>query len=223
MTAMESIVTGAAAHEMPLGELLAQGGAAMIPIYACSVIGLAVFVRKLFELRAAKLGQTSWLDGVLRSLDDGDRDAAMLAARRAAHPGARVIEAVLHALARRPEQVEAEAKRVGSLELQRLERNVGLLAFLAQVAPLLGLLGTVLGMVDLFMDLQGAGDGNLAVGDLASGIWKALLTTVAGLVVAVPALAGHAYLVARIDGLRLQLADMVQRVCFAAPDGSVAP
>ena len=127
---------------------------------------------------------------------------------------------MLRALEEAPDQVEAEAKRVATLELVRLERGVSVLSFLAKVSPLLGLLGTVLGMVDLFMGLQGAGQGDLAISDLASGIWKALLTTAAGLTVAVPALAGYTWLTSRVDHLRLQLADMVQRVMFMAAKGS---
>ncbi len=73
-------------------------------------------------------------------------------------------------------------------EIQRLEKNLALLSFIAQVAPLLGLLGTVLGMVDLFIGLQGSGLSNVDVSALSSGIWKALLTTAAGLMVAVPTL-----------------------------------
>jgi biopolymer transport protein ExbB len=124
--------------------------------------------------------------------------------------------AQVHALDEAPEQAEAEAKRVATLELTRLESGVNLLSFLAQVSPLLGLLGTVLGMVEMFMGLQEAGEGNVAISDLASGIWKALLTTAAGLTVAVPALAGYAYLVSRVDQVRLQIVDIVQRVTFAA-------
>ena len=201
---------------MPLGELLVQGGWAMYPIYACSILGLGIFVHKLLELKGARLGQVRWLEGVLDQVRDGDLDAAALVAGRSVHPGARVLEAVLGALRQQPGQAESEAKRVASLQLQRLEKNLGVLSFLAQVSPLLGLLGTVIGMVDLFMGMQGAEQGALAISDLASGIWKALLTTAAGLTVAVPALAAHTYLTSKVDYLRLQLSDMVQRVLFAA-------
>lgn len=218
MTASFHLVVCAAlaADSMPLLELLEQGGWAMYPIYACSLLALGIFVQKILEIRGAKLAQVAWLEAVLDHVRDGDLEAAAGACRKPPHPGARVVEAVARALIEHPEQAEAEAKRVGALELQRLERNLGMLSFLAQVSPLLGLLGTVLGMVDLFMGLQTADQGALAISDLASGIWKALLTTAAGLGVAVPALAAHTYLTSRMDYLRLQLADIVQRVLFAA-------
>lgn len=204
------------ADAMPLHELLAQGGWAMYPIYACSVLTVGMFLKKVFELRAARLQDVSWVESVVEHALRGELDAAHRACRVLVHPASRVVAALVHALDEAPEQAEAEAKRVATLELNRLESGVNLLSFLAQVSPLLGLLGTVLGMVEMFMGLQEAGDGNVAVGDLASGIWKALLTTAAGLTVAVPALAGYAYLGSRIDQVRLQIVDIVQRVTFAA-------
>ena len=144
------------AQSMPLGELLGHGGWAMYPIYACSVLALAIFVQKLLELRALNLRKTDWLDAVLTHVRAGDSASAEEACRLPPHPAARVVAAVARALRENPDQVEGEAKRVASLELQKVERNLGMLSFLAQVSPLLGLLGTVLGMVDLFMGLQGA-------------------------------------------------------------------
>jgi biopolymer transport protein ExbB len=201
---------------MALTDLLAQGGWAMYPIYACSVLTLGTFVKKALDLRAARMHDVGWFDGVLERVRSGDIDGLARACRGIAHPGARVVAAILVALERAPQHAEAEARRTAAVELERLERGVGLLSFLAQVSPLLGLLGTVLGMVDLFVGLQGAGDGNLAIGDLASGIWKALLTTAAGLTVAVPALAAHTFLTSRFDRVRLFMLDMAQRVLFTA-------
>ncbi len=132
------------------------------------------------------------------------------------HPGARVLAGMVEMLRSRPSRAFAEAERLGSLELQALESHLVLLAFIARAAPLLGLLGTVLGMVDLFLGLQGAGLKDVDVGLLSSGIWKALLTTAAGLVVALPTLAAHTYLSTQADGFRLGVADAVQRLLTAS-------
>lgn len=201
---------------MMLGELLAQGGWVMVPIYLCSIAVAAVFIQKLAQLRSARTSDLVWFDVVLKRVRHGDFSGASEACR-GSHPGVRVAEATTMALQEHPERAEAEAHRVGSLELQRLEKHLGVLSFFAQVAPLLGLLGTVVGMVSLFMSLQGAGAGNVEVAQLASGIWKALLTTAAGLSVAVPALAAHTYLAGRTDGLRLQLSDVAERILYAVP------
>ena len=204
------------ATTMSLGELMAQGGTTMIPIYLCSIAGLAVFIRKFLEFRSARLRDLNWLEPVLSLVRSGDYDDIAQACNGSPHPGTRVVHATISALKEKPQHAEAEARRVASLEIQKLEKNLNMLSFLAQVAPLLGLLGTVLGMVDLFIQLQGAGQGNIVVSELSSGIWKALLTTAAGLTVAVPALAAHSYLASQIDRLRLQVSNVIQRVLYAA-------
>lgn len=192
----------------------------MAPIYLCSFVAVVVFFKKVGDFRAARLRDMAWVDPVLDHARRGDFASARSAAGSARHPAGRVAEATLQLLERRPERAEAEARRVGSLELQKLESHLSVLAFIAQVAPLLGLLGTVLGMVDLFAGLQDSGLGNVDVGRLSSGIWKALLTTAAGLSVAVPVLAAHAWLSSRSDGFRLQVSDLVQRLLNEAPHRS---
>lgn len=189
----------------------------MYPIYFCSLWALTIFVRKLLEFRAARLGDLSWADEFLEQVRTGGLGEAARVCTTTPHPAARVLCAVAQALERRPDRAEAEAVRAGGLELQRMEKQLGALSFIAQVAPLLGLLGTVLGMVDLFLGLQAVGAANVDASMLSSGIWKALLTTAAGLVVAVPSLAAHAYLTSITDGLRLQMSDLAQRTITLAP------
>ena len=188
----------------------------MWPIYACSVFTVGMFIKKALDLRGARLADLKWLDRVRDKVRAHDFAGARLECKAVVHPAAKVVAATAHALEEAPGHVEGEAKRVATVELNELERGLGLLAFLAQVSPLLGLLGTVLGMVEMFMGLQGVEQGSIAMSDLASGIWKALLTTAAGLTVAVPALAAHTYFASRIDQLRLQIIDIVGRVMFDA-------
>jgi biopolymer transport protein ExbB len=203
---------------MTIGELLLQGGWPMAPIYLCSIVALAIFSRKLLQFRAERLFQTAWLEPILTSVRSARFDEALERTSSIKHPAARVIETMLATLRTRPDRVEAEARRVGSLEVQRLEKQIGALSFIAQAAPLLGLLGTVIGMVELFMSLQSAGLTNVDAALLASGIWKALLTTAAGLVVAVPTLAAYSYLHSRTDAFRLTLRDAIERVLTALPE-----
>ncbi|MFU8805048.1 MAG: MotA/TolQ/ExbB proton channel family protein [Bradymonadaceae bacterium] len=202
---------------MTLGELLMNGGWAMVPIYLCSAIALAVFFKKIFEFRAVRLFELSWLDEVVKHLGDGELDKAREISGASAHPVGRIVQKMLETFSRRPDRVEAEAARVGSLELQGLEKHLGALSFIAQAAPLLGLLGTVLGMVELFMALQGTGMSSVDAALLSAGIWKALLTTAAGLMVAVPALAAYTYLNSRTDRFRLCIKDAVARILNNLP------
>lgn len=189
----------------------------MVPIYLCSAVALAIFCKKILEFRARRLADVAWLDQVLDALNSRDISQARTRADATAHPAGPVVVSMLDILRKRPDRVEAEARRVGSIKLQQLEKHVGGLSFVAQAAPLLGLLGTVIGMVELFMSLQGTGMATVDVALLATGIWTALLTTAAGLMVAVPALAGYAYLNSRTDRFRLTLRDSIERVLTALP------
>jgi biopolymer transport protein ExbB len=208
---------------MSIAELFSKAGWPMWPIYACSLVAVAVFVRKCFELRAARLSNTGWIEKALDRVRDGDYEAAQRVCKSVSHPAAQAVSAATRVLARRPDRAEAEGFRVGSLALQRLESHLPVLSFIAQVAPLLGLLGTVFGMVYLFMGIDGSGLGNLDAGLLSAGIWKALLTTAAGLLVALPTMAAYAYLTSRTDRLRLMMSDTIQRVLSEAPAPAAAP
>ena len=202
---------------MTIGGLLGEAGWAMYPLYLCSVVAFAVFVRKLLEVRSLRTGDTSFVGPALERIREGDYLAAAAQCERAPHPAARVVAATAETLHARPDRAEAEGYRVGSLALQRAESHLAALSFIATAAPLLGLLGTVLGMVDLFMGLEGAGLDQLDSSKLSEGIWKALLTTAAGLLIAVPTMAGHSYLASRTDHLRLQMSDAITRVLTEAP------
>lgn len=198
-------------------ELLAHGGWAMVPIYACSLVGLAVAVQRWLVLRAGRLSDMRWLEAALTAVSRNDAERAAELCLTSPHPAARTLAAMALTSATRPDRAEAEAGRVGSLEVQNLQRYLGLLSFIGRVAPLLGLLGTVIGMVRLFISLQSAPPGAVDVALLSAGIWQALLTTAAGVCVAVPALAAHAWLSARVDGVSLQIHDAVERFLTALP------
>jgi len=200
-----------------LGELLLKGGWTMVPLYACSVVALVVFIHKLIAYRAAQLLDLSWEPEVIKSIQSGNLAAVPDAFNHSSHPAFNVVNAIVTALKERPVEAKSEALRVASLELQKLEKNLSLLSFLAQVAPLLGLLGTVLGMIDLFVGFQQGGNSNINLTELSAGIWKALITTAAGLTIAVPTLAAYSYLSSRVDNVRLQLSDLIQRILYATP------
>lgn len=199
------------AQSMSLVELLAQAGWAMVPLYVCSVVGLAVVIRKLVEFRTAGVHRTDALDAVAKALDRGGLDEAKEAAAGVGGPLGRVLTRAVFAVQDHPDRAEEEIARVASIEVQELERWLGMIAFIAQVSPLFGLLGTVLGMVDLFSGLEAAGQ-TVDASTLSSGIWKALLTTAAGLIIAIPLLGAHHWLTGQTDALKLRMSDGGSRV-----------
>lgn len=197
-------------------QLLLQGGWTMLALAACSVALTAIFLAKLLQLRALEGG----LDFVARAIalaqDHAHPEAAALC-RAQPHPVAPAFAHTFELLLRRPERAEAEAERAARAALDDLEAHLDWLGFICQAAPLLGLLGTAIGMVELFAGMSGARDVDMQV--LSAGIWKALITTAAGLVVAVPALAGHTYLVQRVDRLRREVAEALGRALTESPRG----
>ncbi len=199
------------------GKLLAQGGWPLFPLYLCSFIALIVIIYKFMSFRAAKLSDLGWEKEMISLAHSGDFKGVIERCNRIGHPAARVMNAVAKAFTERPDLVESEARRVASLELQKLDAYLSILSFIAQVAPLIGLLGTVVGMVDLFIGFQGSNSGDINIAQLSSGIWKALITTAAGLTIAVPTLAAYSYLVSRVDNVRLQLSNIIQRFIYVAP------
>ncbi len=200
-----------------IGALLQQAGWTMAPLYLCSVLAIMVAARKFLDLRAARLRDESWVQPVLNALNEGGAMRATELARKSGHPAGRVAATLIEALQHNPGQAEAETGRVGMEEVANLERNQRPLALIAEIAPLLGLLGTVVGMVELFAGISEAqASGSMVMAALSGGIWKALLTTAAGLSIAVPTLAAHAYISSRVDRFRVQLTSIVQRVRYAA-------
>ncbi len=202
---------------MTVANLLEQGGWAMWPIYLCSVLALTIFGQRLWLYRKIRANHLPWVDPILQRIGAMHYNEAAEAADKIDHPVARMISASARLARTRPDRVAAEAQRVGMLELSQHDHNLPLLALISQIAPLLGLLGTVVGMVQLFFGLQGAGMSNVNAAALSSGIWQALLTTAAGLVVAAPTLAGHHYLTSRLENLRLQMRDTVERMLHVLP------
>jgi biopolymer transport protein ExbB len=195
---------------------LVGAGWTMVPLVACSVLALAVFLHKLVELALERPGDGRALRRARPLLEAGDFDGAAEAAMGVRGPSGRVIGATARARARARSSADAAgiAERASLAELDRFEAWVPVLAFVVQAAPMFGFLGTAVGMVDLFAQLEVSGKVADA-GAVSGGIWKALLTTVAGLAIALPALAAHTWLQRRLELLRRALEAAVAEVLAA--------
>lgn len=186
--------------------MLKQGGWVMLPIGICSLVALTVIIERLLALRRGVVIDPR----ILRLLEEysGERsaEAAIMVCRRAKGPFARIIEEVLKGRHLDHSQVLETMHATGRKQVGTLERGLTALEIVAGISPLLGLLGTVLGMVVVFNAITLKGIGNPQV--LSEGISKALITTVAGLCVAIPALAFHSWLTKRVDDLAVEMQDL---------------
>ena len=181
-------------------ELLYKGGPVMIFIGFFSVLALAMFFERLYILRRDRVLPQSLLGKLRELLKTGRKAEAVLLCEQDASPLSQVLEAGLKA---KPEHRTEKMDEAGRRAVALLRKNLSVLGTTAAVSPLLGLLGTVTGMISVFQDVTQYGVGN--PGDLAQGIWEALITTAAGLVVAIPAYLAYRYLVSRVETLTLLL------------------
>jgi biopolymer transport protein ExbB len=185
-------------------ELFERGGPVMIFIAACSVASLAIILEKVFLLRATKKRMDAFQARIQGVLKYGHLEEVEKRAQEQPNPLARIFLAGLDKLGSGEHRIREAIQVSGEKEARRLEAHVSGLATIVAGAPLLGFLGTVLGMIQAFQQIENLG-GNVNAAVLAGGIWQAMLTTAAGLTVAVPTLFAHNYIVSRIRALVVEL------------------
>jgi biopolymer transport protein ExbB len=181
--------------------LIQKGGPAMYPIILASVLALAIILERLYHLYRAQIDTKKFMEEVTSTVRKNKIAEAVAMCDETPGPIAHMLKAgILKHSAPREEMKEA-IEDAAMHEIPRLEKNLSGLATIAQISPLLGLLGTVIGMVKCFQVVQEKSAGLQPVNpaDLAGGIWQALIATVAGLIVAIPVLVAYNYLTARVN------------------------
>ena len=199
--------------------LFADGGFMMYPLVLCSMISLGVMIAKFFTLHIAHTGTNKVLAEVEELARSGDIDGAVQVARDTPGPAAAILLAGLRRLQDKKladGELEAAVATTGTIELGFLERGLVILATIANVAPLMGFLGTVAGMILAFAAIEAAG--NVEPTLVAGGIKVALLTTAAGLVIAVPVNIAYNFFVTRIDQLIVDMEHGAQKILNLAWD-----
>jgi len=205
-------------------DLLQQGGPAMYVLLAMSIGVVAIILAKLVQFGRLRLGDTATLEHALQALRGGDEAGAEKILQGSPSPVARVLETA-RATAKNPhltpEDRDAQVSAQGAEELGKLSSWLRSLELLGNLSPLVGLLGTVGGMIAAFAQLELAGS-QVDPSLLAGGIWEALLTTAFGLIVAIPAVAAFSLFEARIDGVRRQMRSSAIRLMeYYAQDRAV--
>ncbi len=188
-------------------EFMQKGGPIMWPILLCSVIAFAIVIERLLRLRQEQIDTKSFMEQIAKSLKRNKVMEALDLCDRTGGPIASILKAGILKHDRPRSEIREAIEDASVHEVPRLERNLPVLATVAHVAPLLGLLGTVTGLVAAFQVIESKATALNPVnpGDLAGGIWEALLTTVFGLCVAIPTYVAYNYLVSRVDGFVLDM------------------
>ena len=196
--------TAAPVAELNMWDLSLKGGVIMIPLLILSILAIYIFIERAVVIRKAAREDRTFMDRIKDYIHEGDVDAALNLCKKTDTPYARLIEKGITRLGRPMNDVLVAIENVGNLEVAKLEKGFPWLATAAAGAPMLGFLGTVTGMVRAFYNMASAGT-SADITTLSGGIYEALVTTVAGLVVGIIALFAYNYLVARVDGVVNQL------------------
>lgn len=175
-----------------------KGGILVVPILICSVLALAIFTERIIHFIRMRNRGSGLSLRIVSSLKQGSDEEAFKAARSSDSPMGRVLSAAMEAKDCDRETLETVMLNATEEEVRDLSSHIQTLATIGNIAPLLGLLGTVIGMIKAFMVIQEMG-GKVNAAVLAGGIWEAMLTTALGLGVALPTMVAHSYLVARVD------------------------
>jgi len=198
-TATEA-VTGEETGELTLSvyELALKGGWIMAILGLLSVIAIYIFLERYFTISRASRENKNFMNNIRDFMHNGRIDSALSLCKNNNTPISRMIEKGLTRIGRPLNDINAAIENIGKLEVSRLEKNVAGLATIAGAAPMLGFLGTVIGMIIAFYDMSMAGN-NIDVALLSSGIYQAMVTTVGGLIVGIVAYVCYNILVARIE------------------------
>ena len=193
--------------QMNLWKVFLAGGPVMWPILISSIWALAIAIEKLWYLRKIKINSTYFLRNILEKLKQQRIKEAIYDCDKAFCPVGQILKAGILKHGRSRQDIKEAIEDASLYEIPILEKNLTVLATIAHIAPLLGLLGTVTGMVSCFntIQLKSTASHPVSPGDLAGGIWEALLTTVAGLAVAIPAFITYNYLVGRVNSVILEM------------------
>ncbi len=204
MITLLQAVAESSAKSMGFGELFLAGGWLMWPLLLMGGIAVFIFVERDIAIRRASKMDMNFMNRVRDLICDGKIEAAAKLCKTTGTPIARMIEKGIGRIGRPMSDIQTAIENVANLEVSKLENGLPFLATIAGGAPMVGFLGTVLGMVQAFMQMSQAG-GVVDMSALSGGMYVAMITTVAGLIVGIPAYFGYNYLVARIEKLVFQM------------------
>ncbi len=206
----EPVDTVVSAEVQSVWDFVQKGGLMMIPIIACSLVALTVIIERFISLRRSRIIPPTFLDGLKRVLN-GDLSNPVRALEYCENnnaPVSRVFAAGLKRLNGPIEIVEKHIEEAGQRVVLKLRKNLRILSVIAAVAPLMGLLGTIFGMIRAFQTVATSGEALGRTELLAEGIYQAMITTAAGLVIAIPTLVFYHWLAAKVERLVMDIDEM---------------
>ena len=204
-TAMVETVAETAQPTMTLWQMAQFGGWIMVVLAILLAIAIYLFVERMIVIRRAKNEDQSFMAKVKDYIHEGKMDSAIELCRQSDTPAARMVEKGITRIGRPMQDVMVAVENVGNLEIANLEKNLVILATIAAGAPMLGFLGTVIGMVQTFYNMAASSSGVIELSALSEGMYQAMVTKIGGLIVGIIVIFAYNDLVSRIDSVVRQL------------------
>lgn len=174
-------------------------------IGGCSILSFTIFIERMLYLRKAETDTNSLVLNLRQTIEEGNMVAAIQGCEQAGGAIASILKAGLERHNREKGEIESAMELKGMVEIARLEKNAKILSMIAYIAPLIGLLGTVLGFIQAFAEMRMSGLVDISATRIGEAMEYALVTTAAGLVVAIPSIIGYNYLVSRVESFVLEI------------------
>lgn len=190
---------------LSLWELMLKGGVIMIPILICSLLAVYFFIERYIALLKAGRSDKNFMNNISMLVSDMKLDAAKTICKTTNTPVSRMVEKGLDRIGRPINDIERSIESVGKYEVSKLERNMKILGIVAGIAPMLGFIGTIMGVIKIFYNISLTD--NISIGVISSGLYEKMITSAAGLIVGVLAYVGYHYLNILLDKVIFKLED----------------
>ncbi|WP_035566326.1 MotA/TolQ/ExbB proton channel family protein [Hymenobacter sp. IS2118] len=201
--------------EVPVLDLILRGGLIMIPLLALSIVSLYIMIERYLAIRKAAGDPDSFMNSIRSLMVKGDLAGAKLLCAQTASPLARMVEKGLRRIGLPLKEIEASVENVGKIEIARLEKNISILGIIAGIAPMLGFVGTIIGVIKIFYSI--AATKEFGIPQVADGLYVKLVTSATGLIVGIIAHVGYHWLsilvermVFRMENSAIEFMDILQ-------------
>jgi len=201
---------------MSLWELILKGGIIMIPLLICSLLAVFFFFERLIAIRKASKSDTNFMHNIRDFIYDVKLDAAKSLCRSTNTPVSRMVEKGINRIGRPISEIERSIESVGKFEISKLEKNLKILGIVAGIAPMLGFIGTIMGVIKIFYNISLSD--NISIGIIAGGLYEKMITSATGLIVGIVAYVGYHYLnilldkvVFRMEDSAIEFMDLLQK------------
>jgi len=201
---------------MSLWELILKGGIIMIPLLICSLLAVFFFFERLIAIRKASKSDTNFMHNIRDFIFDVKLDAAKSLCRSTNTPVSRMVEKGINRIGRPISEIERSIESVGKFEISKLEKNLKILGIVAGIAPMLGFIGTIMGVIKIFYNISLSD--NISIGIIAGGLYEKMITSATGLIVGIVAYVGYHYLnilldkvVFRMEDSAIEFMDLLQK------------